>query len=310
MHLRCTSPLPVVETNSKLSRFIVSISIPVSFSTPIPVILDSDIVLTIVFDPNPILNFGSGHAFDSDPGPVPDSAIRPAINHSSDTEAGDKLVGVHCTHGLNRTGYLVCRYMRDRLDVPPKQAITQFEKARGYHIERENYIADLLGKSPPPPSLGPDTDIKPIINDEVCRKTKQRAIEHNKNPKKEEIRGHRTSNVIENWRLKDADDTFLSNTNADNNIEHRNRRVENWRVKNTNDIESHTYKQYTYREVYKTSSTGYIRQEKVKDRTGSSSSETGRTWLSKRSKSRNSTSNPEFSSPRDSDDSYSFIYDY
>lgn len=21
----------------------------------------------------------------------------------------DKLIGVHCTHGLNRTGYLVCR---------------------------------------------------------------------------------------------------------------------------------------------------------------------------------------------------------
>ena len=24
------------------------------------------------------------------------------------TEVG--LIGVHCTHGLNRTGYLICRY--------------------------------------------------------------------------------------------------------------------------------------------------------------------------------------------------------
>ena len=23
----------------------------------------------------------------------------------------DSLVGVHCTHGLNRTGYLICRYV-------------------------------------------------------------------------------------------------------------------------------------------------------------------------------------------------------
>ncbi|GBP97939.1 hypothetical protein EVAR_71115_1 [Eumeta japonica] len=48
-----------------------------------PNILDSDPVPTIVFDPSPILNFDSGLAFDSDPGPVPDSALRPAFNHSS-----------------------------------------------------------------------------------------------------------------------------------------------------------------------------------------------------------------------------------
>lgn len=33
------------------------------------------------------------------------------------------LIGVHCTHGLNRTGYMVCRYMRDRLGIPAKDAI-------------------------------------------------------------------------------------------------------------------------------------------------------------------------------------------
>lgn len=29
----------------------------------------------------------------------------------------DKLIGVHCTHGLNRTGYLVCRLVSTWLDV-------------------------------------------------------------------------------------------------------------------------------------------------------------------------------------------------
>ncbi|XP_026319020.1 mRNA-capping enzyme isoform X2 [Hyposmocoma kahamanoa] len=72
------------------------------------------------------------------------------------------LVGVHCTHGLNRTGYMVCRYMRDRLNILAKDAVKKFEKARGYKIERENYIADLLGTLAPPPDLRNVTELKPI----------------------------------------------------------------------------------------------------------------------------------------------------
>ncbi|KAM3964909.1 protein tyrosine phosphatase [Aphomia sociella] len=74
----------------------------------------------------------------------------------------DFLIGVHCTHGLNRTGYMVCRYMRDRLGMSGKDAIKKFEKARGYQMERENYLADLLGKEPPSPDLRASTTVKPI----------------------------------------------------------------------------------------------------------------------------------------------------
>ncbi|XP_041980185.1 RNA/RNP complex-1-interacting phosphatase isoform X2 [Aricia agestis] len=56
----------------------------------------------------------------------------------------DRVVGVHCTHGLNRTGYMVCRYMRDRLTIPAKEAIKRFELARGYKMERRVYIDDIL----------------------------------------------------------------------------------------------------------------------------------------------------------------------
>ena len=28
-----------------------------------------------------------------------------------ENEENEKLIGVHCTHGLNRTGYMICRYM-------------------------------------------------------------------------------------------------------------------------------------------------------------------------------------------------------
>ncbi|XP_066193224.1 RNA/RNP complex-1-interacting phosphatase isoform X19 [Sylvia atricapilla] len=55
----------------------------------------------------------------------------------------DKLIGVHCTHGLNRTGYLVCRYLIDVEGMEPNAAIELFNKSRGHPIERINYIRDL-----------------------------------------------------------------------------------------------------------------------------------------------------------------------
>ena len=33
------------------------------------------------------------------------------------------VIGVHCTHGVNRTGYMVCRYMISKLGFAPDQAI-------------------------------------------------------------------------------------------------------------------------------------------------------------------------------------------
>uniref|UniRef100_A0A8C6VPL1 Tyrosine specific protein phosphatases domain-containing protein n=1 Tax=Nothobranchius furzeri TaxID=105023 RepID=A0A8C6VPL1_NOTFU len=38
-----------------------------------------------------------------------------------ENENNDKLIGVHCTHGLNRTGYLVCRYLIDVDGLRPAQ---------------------------------------------------------------------------------------------------------------------------------------------------------------------------------------------
>ncbi|KAG7476334.1 hypothetical protein MATL_G00081680 [Megalops atlanticus] len=60
-----------------------------------------------------------------------------------ENQANDKLIGVHCTHGLNRTGYLVCRYLIDVEGVDPAEAIELFNRSRGHCIERENYLEDL-----------------------------------------------------------------------------------------------------------------------------------------------------------------------
>ncbi|XP_072410335.1 RNA/RNP complex-1-interacting phosphatase-like [Chiloscyllium punctatum] len=65
-------------------------------------------------------------------------------NFLSDNKDNDKLVGVHCTHGVNRTGYLICRYLIDVDGMEPHNAINLFNQSRGYQIERQNYIQDLL----------------------------------------------------------------------------------------------------------------------------------------------------------------------
>lgn len=58
----------------------------------------------------------------------------------------DKLIGVHCTHGLNRTGYLICRYLIDVEGMRPDDAIELFNRCRGHCIERQNYIENLQNR--------------------------------------------------------------------------------------------------------------------------------------------------------------------
>eukprot|EP00112_Aurelia_sp_Birch-Aquarium-sp1_P009984 Seg2155.2 transcript_id=Seg2155.2/GoldUCD/mRNA.D3Y31 product="RNA/RNP complex-1-interacting phosphatase" protein_id=Seg2155.2/GoldUCD/D3Y31 len=48
----------------------------------------------------------------------------------------ETLIGVHCTHGLNRTGYLICRYMIEEKNFEPDAAIEAFNKARGHEMEK------------------------------------------------------------------------------------------------------------------------------------------------------------------------------
>uniref|UniRef100_A0A0M3HPQ4 TYR_PHOSPHATASE_2 domain-containing protein n=1 Tax=Ascaris lumbricoides TaxID=6252 RepID=A0A0M3HPQ4_ASCLU len=54
-----------------------------------------------------------------------------------------RLIGVHCTHGINRTGYMICRYLVEVEGWDPKIAIQQFELSRGYKIERAQYVTSL-----------------------------------------------------------------------------------------------------------------------------------------------------------------------
>lgn len=63
-------------------------------------------------------------------------------NFLDKNQTNDKLIGVHCTHGLNRTGYLIVRYMIEQFSWDPNEALETFNRSRGHAMEK--YTEDLL----------------------------------------------------------------------------------------------------------------------------------------------------------------------
>ncbi|XP_030375410.1 RNA/RNP complex-1-interacting phosphatase homolog [Scaptodrosophila lebanonensis] len=74
--------------------------------------------------------------------------VKEFLNNNKDN---DKLIGVHCTHGVNRTGYLICYFMVTELRMSPTEAMQKFAAARGHQIERINYTDALQKLSSHPP---------------------------------------------------------------------------------------------------------------------------------------------------------------
>ena len=61
------------------------------------------------------------------------------------------VIAVHCTHGLNRSGFLVCNYLMNKYDYTVEQSVEIFNDARGHDIERTEYIDKLrIDKYPAP----------------------------------------------------------------------------------------------------------------------------------------------------------------
>lgn len=96
-----------------------------------------------------------------------DNAVRMFITlcQSFVSNNPNKLIGVHCTHGYNRTGFLICCYLVEILDWSVEAAYKAFCDARPPGIIKEGYIQDLFDRygcgedAPPPPAL-PDWHIE------------------------------------------------------------------------------------------------------------------------------------------------------
>jgi mRNA-capping enzyme len=55
-----------------------------------------------------------------------------------------ELIGVHCTHGFNRTGFLICSYLVEKLDMSVDTAVAFFADARPPGIYKQDYINELF----------------------------------------------------------------------------------------------------------------------------------------------------------------------
>ncbi|XP_049293058.1 mRNA-capping enzyme [Anopheles funestus] len=56
------------------------------------------------------------------------------------------VIGVHCTHGFNRTGFLIVSYMVIRLDCALDAALMEFARARPPGIYKGDYIKELYDR--------------------------------------------------------------------------------------------------------------------------------------------------------------------
>ncbi|XP_064381982.1 RNA/RNP complex-1-interacting phosphatase homolog isoform X2 [Halichondria panicea] len=75
------------------------------------------------------------------------SALKESLNSSDDPRT---VVAVHCTHGVNRTGYLLCRYLMQEKSFTADRAIRKVQEARGHVMKK--YLEPLRKRSPSAPS--------------------------------------------------------------------------------------------------------------------------------------------------------------
>ena len=57
-----------------------------------------------------------------------------------------EVIAVHCTHGFNRTGFLISSYLIETEDWSPEAAITTFSAARPPGIYKADYIEELFSR--------------------------------------------------------------------------------------------------------------------------------------------------------------------
>jgi len=79
-----------------------------------------------------------------------------------------QIIAVHCTHGFNRSGFLIASYLIETEDWSPDAAITHFAQARSPGIYKDDYIRELCIRYDGDDSNAPAAPHKPdwCIEDE------------------------------------------------------------------------------------------------------------------------------------------------
>jgi mRNA-capping enzyme len=58
----------------------------------------------------------------------------------------DNIIGVHCTHGYNRTGFLIIAFLVEQDDWSVEAAISAFSKSRPPGIYKQHYLEELVSR--------------------------------------------------------------------------------------------------------------------------------------------------------------------
>ena len=75
-----------------------------------------------------------------------------------------QLIGVHCTHGFNRTGFLICSYLVEKLDYSIDMALQMFAEFRPFGIYKQDYIDELFRRYADRSVVIPKAAFKPNWN--------------------------------------------------------------------------------------------------------------------------------------------------
>lgn len=137
--------------------------------------------------------------------------IRTVNDFLAEEENKDKLIGVHCTHGLNRTGYFVCAYMILVQGLAPRAAINAFNDARAHTMERANYLNHLRSLTPASydSNLPAHNDQQEVIHD----------ANHSRDRNRREARSfnrHQSDRYAGNWRDRSRDNGNWRNRSREN----------------------------------------------------------------------------------------------
>lgn len=68
-------------------------------------------------------------------------------------------IAVHCTHGFNRSGFMIVSYLVERMDCAIETALQEFSNARQPGIYKQDYLDELFRRygdiddTPPAPIL-------------------------------------------------------------------------------------------------------------------------------------------------------------
>ncbi|BFZ11350.1 hypothetical protein BsWGS_14390 [Bradybaena similaris] len=86
-----------------------------------------------------------------------------------------EIIGVHCTHGFNRTGFLIVAYLVEKLSWSVEAAVRKFAEARPPGIYKQDYLNELFERygdkedtpmAPPLPAWCTESDDAEVDDDE------------------------------------------------------------------------------------------------------------------------------------------------